>query len=89
MPGQGRKRSPDGEVAPVLEGEVVPATLEELDEPAGREGNDELDGDAVEMNEDEDEDDDDEDEDEDEDEDDEDEDEDDEDDEEADEPDDR
>ena len=51
MPGQGRKRSPDGEIAPVLEGEVVPSTLEELDEPAGREGDDELD-DAVEMNED-------------------------------------
>jgi hypothetical protein len=54
MPGQGRKRSPDGDVTPVLEGEVVPATLEELDEPAGREVGDELDEDAVEMNEDED-----------------------------------
>ena len=53
MPGQGRKRAED-DVAPVIEGEIVPATLEELDEPAGREGDDELDDDdAVEMNEDE------------------------------------
>jgi hypothetical protein len=53
MPGQGHKRA-GGDVAPVIEGEIVPATLEELDEPAGREGDDELeDDDAVEMNEDE------------------------------------
>jgi len=63
MPGQGRKRS-DGEVAPVIEGEIVPATLEELDEPTGREGDDEVDDDAVEMNEDEDDDEDDDEEDE-------------------------
>jgi hypothetical protein len=51
MPGPGRKRAGD-ELAPVIEGEIVPATLEELDEPAGREGDDELDDDdAVEMNE--------------------------------------
>jgi hypothetical protein len=51
MPGQGRKRA-DGDVAPLIGGEIVPATLEELDEPAGREGDDELeDGDAAEMNE--------------------------------------
>src|SRR6187397_2751690 len=50
MPGQGRKRAGD-DVAPVIEGEIVPATLEDLDEPAGREGDDELDGDAVEMSE--------------------------------------
>ena len=69
MPGPGRKRAGD-DVAPVIEGEIVPATLEELDEPSGREGDDELDGDAVEMSEaDEDEDDDDEDDEEDEDED--------------------
>jgi hypothetical protein len=68
MPGQGRKRA-GGDVAPVIEGEIVPATLEDLDEPAGREGDDELDDDAVELSEadDEDEDEDDEDEDEDED----------------------
>jgi hypothetical protein len=53
MPGQGRKRS-DAGVAPVVEGELVPSRLEELDEPAGREGLDELEDDAVEMNEDED-----------------------------------
>ena len=64
MPGQGRKRSPD-EVTPVLEGEVVPATDDELDEPAGREIGDELDDDAVEMNEDDEDDEDEEDEDED------------------------
>jgi hypothetical protein len=53
MPGQGHKRA-GGDVAPAIEGELVPATLEELDEPAGREGDDELeDDDAVEMNEDE------------------------------------
>ena len=52
MPGQGRKPA-GGDIAPVIEGEIVPATLEELDEPAGREGDDELDDDdAVEMNED-------------------------------------
>ena len=50
MPGPGRKRAED-EIAPVIEGEIVPATLEELDEPAGREGDDELDDDAVEMSE--------------------------------------
>ena len=51
MPGQGRKRAGD-DVSPVIEGEIVPATLEELDEPAGREGDEELeDDDAVEMNE--------------------------------------
>src|SRR6187551_46815 len=50
MPGQGRKRAGD-DVAPVIEGEIVPATLEDLDEPAGREGDDELDDDAVEMSE--------------------------------------
>ena len=70
MPGQGRKRAGD-DVAPVIEGEIVPATLEELDDPTGREGDDELDDDdAVELaeadedDEDEDEDEDDEDEDE-------------------------
>src|SRR3954469_22581628 len=50
MPGQGRKRAGD-DVAPVIEGEIVPASLEDLDEPAGREGDDELDDDAVEMSE--------------------------------------
>ena len=51
MPGTGRKRAGD-DVAPVIEGEIVPATLEELDEPTGREGDDELDDDAaVEMSE--------------------------------------
>jgi hypothetical protein len=49
MPGQGRKRAE--EIAPVVEGELVPARLEELDEPTGREGEDELSDDAVEMNE--------------------------------------
>jgi hypothetical protein len=49
MPGQGRKRAGD-DVAPVIEGEIVPATLEELDDPTGREGDDELDDDdAVEL----------------------------------------
>ena len=51
MPGEGRKRV-ESDVAPVIEGEIVPATLEELDELAAREAEDELeDGDAVEMNE--------------------------------------
>ena len=70
MPAHGRKQS-GSDIAPVMEGEIVPASLEELDKPAGLEGEDELD-DAVEMaeddEEDEDEDEDDEDEDEDEDE---------------------
>ena len=51
MPGEGRKRAGD-DVAPVMEGEIAPARLEELDEPAGREGHDELEADeAVEMSE--------------------------------------
>ena len=50
MPGTGPKRAGD-DIAPVIEGEIVPARLEELDEPAGREGDDELDDDAVEMSE--------------------------------------
>jgi hypothetical protein len=62
MPGQGRKRT-EGDATPVIEGELVPASLEELDEPTGREGEDELDPDTVEMAEDEDEEDEDEDED--------------------------
>ena len=56
MPAQGRKQTKDGEVTPVLEGEVMPSSLVELDEPAGREGEDELEDDAIEMNEDADED---------------------------------
>ena len=51
MPAKGRKQT-GGEVAPVLEGELMPARLEELDEPKGREGEDEIDEDAVEKNED-------------------------------------
>ena len=51
MPAEGRKRV-ESDVAPVIEGEIVPGTLEDLDEPAGREADDELkDDDAVEMNE--------------------------------------
>jgi ribonuclease E len=68
MPAQGRKRT-GSDVAPIVEGEIVPASLEELDEPAGREGEDELDDDAVEMAEDDEDEDEDEDEEEDEDED--------------------
>jgi hypothetical protein len=78
MAGQGSKRVKSG-MTPVIEGEIMPAKLEELDEPTGRDGEDELDDDAVEMNEDEDEDEDADEEDEDDDEDDEDDDEDDED----------
>jgi hypothetical protein len=51
MPGQGRKRT-GSDITPVIEGEVVPAALEELDEPTGRDGEDELDIAAVEMAED-------------------------------------
>jgi hypothetical protein len=52
MPGQARKRS--GEESQVAEGELDPSTLEEVDEPAGREGDEPVV--AVEMAEDEDED---------------------------------
>ena len=55
MPGQGRKRS-EGDLTPVIEGDIVPTSLKEL------EGEDELD-DAVEMAEDDEDDEDDEDED--------------------------
>jgi hypothetical protein len=57
MPAHGRKRSE--EVAPVVEGEIVPASVEELDAPSDAD----VDGDAVEMAEDEDDEDEDEDED--------------------------
>jgi hypothetical protein len=60
MPGQGRKRVGE-DVTPVVEGEVMPSRIAELDEPAGRDGTDELEDDAVVMNEDDDEEDEDED----------------------------
>jgi hypothetical protein len=48
MPGPKRKRV-EPEVTPAIEGEIVPSTLEELDEPSGREGQDEIEEDVVPM----------------------------------------